>query len=123
MAAQINAIVPITRNQGQPVPGLFQYGSWVDALVLVANVAQNYVLPTDAAGKRATILRVNANGGPLFVNFNATATIPVANTVTGLASGLLRTDLGPVMLAVPDGRPTPSFIAPAGVTVTIESWR
>jgi hypothetical protein len=42
----IERIVPILRQQGQPVPGLIQLGSWIDACLLVAGVAFTYAVPT-----------------------------------------------------------------------------
>jgi hypothetical protein len=120
MVASIKRIAPITRNQGVPVPGLAQVASWFDAIVLVANVAQAYVLPTDAAGNKGQILRISANAGPLFINFQGAAAVPGANIADGSSSIILRTDLGPVALAVPDGRPNMSVISPVGAIVTIE---
>jgi len=123
MVASITRIVPITRNQGVQVPGLVQFANWIDSLILAAGVAQTYALPVDANGNVGTILRLSSNGGPLYINFAGTAIVPIANTTNGASSGILRTDLGPVLIAVPDGKPNPSIICPSNAIVTIEAWR
>lgn len=119
MAATIKRIVPVTRNQGVPVPGLTQLGQWIDSLVLVAGVAQAYTLPTDSLGNKGRILRLTCNEGPIYINFVTTAVVPGALT-DGSAPVMLRTDLGPCIFAVPDNAVTMSVISPAAGIVTIE---
>jgi hypothetical protein len=121
MAATIKRLVPITRNQGVAVPGMFQAGMWIDSLVLVAGAAQAYTLPTDAAGNKGTMLRITANAGPIYVNFVGTATVP-AGVTNGGASIMLRTDLGPCLLAIPDSTTSMSVISPNAAVATIEVW-
>lgn len=117
MAASVKRIVPITRNQGVAVPGLFQIGMWCDAFVLVAATAQTYTLPPGAQ-----ILRVSALSGDIWVNFQGVAVAPVANVLTGASSILLKTSAGAVILAIPDSRPNPSFLSTPGTTISIEVW-
>jgi hypothetical protein len=122
MAATIKRLVPVTRNQGVPVQGMIQAGMWIDSLVLAAGVAQAYTLPTDAAGNKGTMLRITANGGPIYVNFAGTAAVP-AGVTNGTSSIMLRTDLGPCLLAIPDGiNPSMSVISPGAAIATIEVW-
>jgi hypothetical protein len=121
MAASIKRILPVVRNQGVPIAGLVQFGQWIDAIALAAGAASAYTLPTDAAGNKGTILRLTCNAGPIYVNFGGTATVP-ATVTTGLASGMMRTDLGPVLLAVPDAAVTMSVISPSAGELTIEVW-
>jgi hypothetical protein len=124
MAASIRRMVPVTRNQGVQVPGLLPIAQWIDALVLVANAAQSYTLPTDTTqtpNVKGTILRLTANAGPLYINFAGTAAVPGAIT-NGSSSVMLRTDLGSVMLVVPHSTDTLSIISPNAAVVTIEAW-
>lgn len=118
----IERIVPILRQQGQPVPGLVQLASWIDACLLVAGAAFPYTMPIDGAGNKAQILRITGNGGPIYMSFQGTATVPVANTTNGTSSGMLRTDLGPQLLFVPTLTTPVSFIASMNVLLTIEGW-
>lgn len=120
MAATIKRLVPVTRNQGAPIAGLVQAGMWVDAVVLVAGVAQSYTIPGTAPAK-GSILRLSANAGPIYANFAGTAAVPVAN-VLGTSSILLRTDLGPVILAIPDAATALSLFCPSAAIITIEAW-
>lgn len=118
----IERIVPILRHQGQPVPNLVQLASWIDSCLLVAGVAFSYALPVDAAGHKAQVLRITGNGGPIYVSFQGAAVVPVANTVNGTSSGMLRTDLAPQLLFVPTMTIPVSFISSANVLLTIEGW-
>lgn len=98
---------------------------WIDSLVLAAGVAENYALPTDAQipAQKGTMFRITSNAGPIYVNWNGTAVIPVADVTTGLSSIILRTDLGPILVMEPSPRPTNlSFISPSDAIVTIEVW-
>lgn len=125
MAASIRRLNPVPRQQGIQIPGLIPVAQWIDALVLAANVAQTYTLPIDntqALGARhGTILRITANAGPIYINFAATAIVAVAN-ILGTAPIMLRTDMGPVLLAVPTGATTVSIISPGAAIVTVEAW-
>lgn len=121
MAASIKRIVPIARNQGVPIAGLVQLAKWTDAIALLAGAAALYTLPTDAAGNKGTILRLTCNAGPIYINFNTTATVP-ATVTTGLASTMIRTDLGPALIAVPDAAASMSVICPSAAELTIEAW-
>jgi len=120
----ISRLVPIPRNQGIQIPGVLNTATWIDARVLAAGVAESYTLPTDAQtpAQHATLLRINANAGPIFVNFNGTAAVPGADVTNGTSSIMLRTDLGPVLLAAPHATDTLSIISPSACIVTIEAW-
>lgn len=118
----IERIVPILRQQGQPVPGLIQLGAWIDACLLLAGVPFTYTPPTDASGHKAQILRITGNGGPIYASFQGTAAVPAANTTNGTSSGMLRTDLSPQLLFVPTMALPVSFIASMNVLLTIEAW-
>lgn len=122
MAASVRRLVPVLRNQGQPVPNLIQLSQWIDSLILAASVAKSYAIPQDPAGNAGRIYRITASAGPIYMNFYATATIPSGDTLTGASSVMLRTDLGPQLLFAPDGIVTMSLISPAPCIVTIENW-
>ncbi|SRR6266851_7902113 len=121
MVASIRRIEPVARGPGIQVPGLLPIGEWIDALVLVANTPQSYTLPTDASARRGPILRITANAGPLYINFQGTAAVPVAN-LTGTSSIMLRTDLGPMLLVAPNFGSAMSVICPSAAIVTIEAF-
>jgi hypothetical protein len=122
MAASVKRLVPVTRNMGQAISGMTQIGMWRDNLVLVAATAQTYTLPTDSANNKASMLRVNALAGDIWVNFGATAAAPGANIITGAASVLLKTSAGPVSFAVPDSATSVSFLSTPGTSISIEAW-
>jgi hypothetical protein len=117
MAATVKRIVPVTRNQGVAVPGLVQCGMWVDALVLVAATAQTYTFPTGAS-----IFRISALAGDIWINFGVTAAAPGANNVAGNAPILLKTSAGAVFLAKPDSATTMSVLSTPGTTISIEAF-
>src|SRR5215467_13516410 len=119
----INRMVPVTRNQGVQVPGLVPIATWIDCLVLVAGAAQSYTLAQDGQTPkvRGIIYRLTANAGPLYINFNGTAAVPTAKT-DGTSSIMVRTDLGPAFLVMPDFADTLSIISPSAAIVTIEAW-
>ena len=119
----ITRMVPVPRNQGIQVPGLWPVATWIDCLVLVGGAAQSYTLPHDAQtpNQRAMILRLTANAGPLFINFNGTAVVPIAKS-DGTSPIMVRTDLGPMLLVAPDFASALSVICPSAAIVTIEAW-
>lgn len=118
----VTRLQPVPRNQGVQVPGLLPTGTWIDARVLAAGAAESYTLPTDADGNKGIMLRLNSNAGPLYINFNGTAVVPVADVIDGTSSIILRTDLGPVLLAAPHAADTLSIFSPSAAIVTIEAW-
>jgi hypothetical protein len=122
MAASVRRLVPVLRNQGQPVPNLIQLSEWIDSLILAASTAKNYAMPLDAQNNAGRIYRITATAGPIYLNFYASATIPSGDTTNGSSSVMLRTDLGPQLMFAPDGIITMSLISPAPCIVTIENW-
>lgn len=122
MAASVKRLVPVTRNMGQAIAGMTQIGMWRDNLVLVGAAAQTYTLPTDAAGNKASMLRVNALAGDIWVNFGVAAAAPGANILTGAAAVLLKTSAGPASFAVPDSATSVSFLSTPGTSISIEAW-
>ena len=119
----ITRVVPITRNNGVQVPGLVNAPTWVDSLVLVGGVAGSYTPPADAQtpAQRGSIFRISADGGPLYANWNGTASVP-AHVTDGTASQMLRTDLGPVFVVAPNWNDTLSLFAVGAAHVVIEVW-
>lgn len=116
-------IVPIPRQQGIQVPDVVSAAQWVDALSLTANVAKTYILPIDAAGVSGTVLGITATDGPLWINFNGAAVIPVADNLLGTAPVQLNTQDGfSFLIAVPNKSVSPSFICGSNTIVTIEAW-
>ncbi len=124
MAASINRLVPLPRNQGIQIPGIVNAANWVDAVVLAANTAETYTLPTDAGGNVCTIVGITATGTtPLWLNFDTTAAIPVADTTSGAAPSLLRTDQGfSYLISVPAGTTGISIISSGVCVVAVECW-
>lgn len=125
MTALIRRLEPPARQQGMTVPGLLPGSSWVDAMKLAQNVAETYTFPTDGIGAKGNIFGISADGGPLYVNFFATAAVPTTEVTNGAAAVCLRTDLGAyVMIQAPASATSFSVITPAaaGAVVTIEVW-
>lgn len=124
MVASINRLVPLPRNQGVQIPGVVNAANWVDAVVLATNTAESYTLPTDANGNRATIIGITGTGtNPLWVNFDTTAVIPIADTTDGSAPSLLRIDQGfSYLISVPAGTTALSFICAGISIIVIECW-
>lgn len=122
MAASVKRLVPVTRNMGNPIAGMTQIGMWRDNLVLVAATPQTYTLPTDSASNKASMLRVNALAGDIWVNFGTAAAAPGANIITGAAAVLLKTSAGAVSFAVPDSATSVSFLSTPGTSISIEAW-
>lgn len=123
MAAAIKRLTSINRNDGVQVAGLVQAAQWCDALVLAATVAQTYAFPTDAAGNKARMFRINALGGDIWINFQgATAVVPVANATTGVGPVLFKTSLAPAFFVAPDVITSMSIISTPGTTISIEAW-
>lgn len=114
---------PVARQQGGQVPNLWPASDWVDAVSLTANTAYAYVPRADSVGNVGTILRINATVGPLYINFDATATVPGATTTTGAASAMVHAELEPVLIVVPLATGTMSIICGSNSLVTIEAWR
>lgn len=115
-------IRPLTRQQGIQVPDAVSSPLWIDALALTASTASAYTIPSDAGGIRATVLRLSATTGPIYINFNGTATATASNVTDGTASIMLHADLAPVIVAVPAFGDTLSVICAATCKVTIEAW-
>lgn len=120
-------ILPVTaipRNQGVQVPACLPASRWIDAKVLAAGVAETYAPPSDADDTPGVIIGINATDGPLYINFNGVAAVPIADIADGTASAMLRTDTGsPFLIAWPDRALSLSMISPVDCTVTIEVWR
>lgn len=118
VAPVIRQLVPVPRNQGVQVPAALPAATWVDSRVLAAGVAESYAVPDDGV-----MLGINASTGPLYINFNDTAVIPIADVNDGTSSIMLRTDAGsPFIIAAPSATSTLSMICAAACVVTIEVW-
>ncbi len=109
-AGTMSELSVIRDNRGEPVIGLVTTG-YIDAMVLVANVAQTYTVPTGAN-------YMNFSGNTNFyVKIGGTATVPTATTATGSSSML-----NPTLRSV-GGVTSVSIIAPSAGIVTIESFK
>lgn len=109
---------------------------WVDNLVLVANTAQSYAVPSgiDPAGGavtvsgpagrtvKATIFRIVADGGPVWLDANGnTAAVPAANNLAG--NGPVCIPAGVTYwLSEPVSGQALSFISEQPVKLSIEAW-
>jgi hypothetical protein len=118
----IVAIVPLPRQQGVQVPNAVCAAQWVDAVVLTANVATSYVLPIDSGGDHGTVLGITSTAGPLWINFNGVAVIPVASILDGTAPAQLTVGLS-YFVVVPNTGVTLSLICGSNAIVTIEAWK
>lgn len=133
MAASVNRFAPVVRGEGKGI--IVPMANWVDNLVLVANVAQTYTLPTgtNPAGGgtqainpppgttvTATILRVTTNGALVYVNAQTAAAVPAANNILG--NGSVPIPGGSFMFQVPVGVASISFIASGAAVISIEAW-
>lgn len=137
MAASVNRFAPVVRGEGKIAPQLIPMANWIDNLVLVANVAQTYTLPTgtDLSGggseganpstppgvlRTATILRVSTNGALVYINAQAAASVPAANNIVG--NGSIPIAGGQYMLQIPVSVASVSFIASGAAVISIEAW-
>lgn len=118
VAPVVGRLVPVSRQQGEPVPAALPVATWVDSRILAANVAETYTLPTGGV-----FIGLTADVGPLYINFNAAAAVPVADVNDGTSAIMLRTDAGaPFILSPPFRTSTLSMISPVAAIVTIEVW-
>ena len=115
--------MPSIRNFVAPL-ALAQYpAAWVDSLQMAANTAKSYTVPTDNAGRRATLLRMSGTSqksGELYYNCFGTAALPSGDRLDGTASPEA---VGPsFMLAVPNDCTAISFLATTAGQLVIEAW-
>jgi hypothetical protein len=108
-AATVNQLrgVNVEDLPGKQMIGL-NMPEYVDAIVLVANTAQNYTIPSGAK-----YLMFSANDD-FYVNWGTTAAVPSASTATGAAA-----ELNPGLRSVKSGTATISLIGPRACTVTV----
>jgi hypothetical protein len=120
---QITRLGPIPRQQGLAIPGAVVPPRWVDAHTIAVGVAETYTLPTDAAGRKASILRLTCTSGILYVKWDGAATIPAADVTNGTASFLVAANQRRRFLAAPSSAYALSFITSAATAaVIIEAW-
>lgn len=128
MAANTPAVhrfAPLHRDGLSPY--VLPASQWTDNLILVANTAKSYTLPTgtnlaDSSTVTATIFRVVASGGPVWINVNGgTAAIPSADVTDGSASTLIP-ESQERWFSIPVGKQPLSFIAGGPVSLSIEAW-
>jgi hypothetical protein len=124
----IPRLVPITRNQGVQIPNLWPLSSWIDSIVLAANVAQSYALKSDGTldfenyTRNGIILRLCASAGPVYIDHRQAAVIPTATTTTGLSAICIHPELELVTLVMPLSTEALSLICAVASVVTIEAW-
>lgn len=117
----IDRLRPIARQQGLQIPDIVGGSRWIDAVALSANTHAEYTLPVDSGGRKASMLRLAATAGPIYINWNGNAAIPT--TVTdGTASSIIHPDLREVFVAAPLSTDTLSLICASTSKVTIEAW-
>jgi hypothetical protein len=95
---------------------------WIDTVVLTANAAASYTLPTDSAGDRGTVLGITSTAGPLWINFNGVAVIPTVSILDGTSPAQLTVGLS-YFVVVPNTGVTLSLICGSNAIVTIEAWK
>lgn len=131
---RVNRFSPFVRL-GQ-VGGIKPASQWADNLVLVANTAKSYTLPTgtDPAGSpvtaagpagktvKGTILRIVVDGGPVWIDANGNvAVIPVADNILGNGPVCIP-PMTEYWLSVPVSSQPLSFIADQAVRISLEVW-
>lgn len=117
---------------------IYPTAQWVDNLVLAPGAAKSYVVPTGTDVSRgsfaqgssapagatvsATIFRVTASGGPVWLNANGgIATVPVADNIAGNGVVCIPPGMG-YWFSMPVSAQPLSFIADQAVTLAIEAW-
>lgn len=119
----VRLLQPFYRQNVMPVIPAAQ---WVDNLVLVAGAAKSYTLPTGLGPQgqtlTASIFRITANGGPVWLNANGgTAAVPAADNLDG--DGPVCIPAGrDYWLSIPKGGQPLSFIASDAVVLCVEAW-
>ena len=93
------------------------YPQWVDAIVLVANTAVTYYIPTGTNKVTANYLMFSSSGGAdFYVNYGATAAVPGTSVTNGTAP-----ELNPLLRCV-NNLTAISIIAPVGCVLTISAF-
>lgn len=111
ICGDVSALKVLKDINGTPAIGLTATGK-IDAIVLVANTAQSYTIPS---GARFLLFSGTNN---FYVNIGGgTATVPSATTSSGAASML-----NPTLRSI-GASTTVSLIAPTAAVVTIESFK
>lgn len=118
----IQRLRPVPRQQGIQIPNVLPTADWCDSRSLAANTAELIAPPVDVDGNKATIFRLNSTAGPLYVNFNATATVPSADTTNGTSSIMIHCELQPVIITALQATESLSIICGSNSIVTIEAW-
>lgn len=121
--ASVTTMFPLSRQQGVQIPNIVSEAQWVDAISLTAGTAASYTLPADANGVKATLFRLTATTGPLYINWTTTATVTSSTVTDGTASRMLRTDLDSVFVLAPLSTDTLSVICASNAKLTIEAWK
>jgi hypothetical protein len=85
--------------------------TWIDSVVLAANTAATYTIPTGAK-----YLLFSANG-VFYVNYNSLATIPTITNASGSS-----VEIGPMLRGV-TGLTSISLIAPAATIISISVYK
>jgi len=93
------------------------YPQWVDAIVLVANTAVTYYIPTGTNKATANYLMFSSSGGAdFYVSYSITAAVPGTSITNGTAP-----ELNPLLRCV-SGLTAVSIIAPVGCVLTISAF-
>ena len=113
-AGTMSELSLIRDNRGVPTGGLVTTG-YVDAVVLSANAAQTYTVPSGA-----NYLRFSGTAD-FYINIGGTATVPSVTTATGASNMLIKLE-SPAIRSV-SGNTSVSVIAPVTTIVTIEAFK
>lgn len=109
-AGTMSELKVIKDTNGTPAIGVITTG-YIDAIVLTANAAATYTVPT---GANYLLFSGNTN---FYVKIGGTATVPSASTATGAAS------ISNPSLRSTGGATSVSIIAPTTAIVTIEAFK
>jgi hypothetical protein len=127
MPPTITPAIPALRSQfGGLLPSTLPAAKWVDTLMLSANTAKSYAVPSDASGNRAFVARISGSTlksnatGELYINFYGTAAAPTVDVLDGSASTEVN---GPAdWVVIPSDCAAISFLATTSGAITIECW-
>lgn len=115
-SATVGPLTTAYSNDRDAMIGL-TYPQWIDAIVLTANTAVTYYIPTGANKVTANYLLFSSSGGAdFYVNYSAVAAVPGTNITNGSSP-----ELNPMLRNV-SGLSAISIIAPVGCVVTISAF-
>lgn len=91
--------------------------------MLVGGTAQSYALKFDAAGLKGSLLRINADKGPVYMQEDGAAVVPTATTTDGSSSvDIIPENAGGTAYIAVSTANNLSFICALACVLTIEAF-